>query len=348
MTRATALTERHPTSPGRRDGGITLSALRTFVAVAEAGSVSRAAEAIGVSQPSVSIQLAGLEEACGVLLMRRKPTVALTEAGRDLFVRARLIISRLEEFEDSVNALRGLRRGRLSIGLSAPHWALPLIASFVQAHDGIAITTSLGNTATLLDDIARCRIDVGVMTLLGPEPPFACSRLAAPRLALCVRRDHPLADRAGLRPAELLGERFVMREEGSMTRRVLEAAFAAEGLVVPVAMVLGSREAQKEAVAAGLGVAALFDDEFACDPRLAAVPLVGELPDSGVYAVALRESLEIPAVRALLDHAAGFRPPPPAPTPEPGFRPDAGPGRSRAGSARKAAGSPPGPSRGRR
>jgi DNA-binding transcriptional LysR family regulator len=325
-----------PAPPGRRDGGITLSALRTFVAVAEAGSVSRAAEAIGVSQPSVSIQLAGLEEACGVLLMRRKPAVALTEAGRDLFVRARLIISRLEEFEDSVNALRGLRRGRLSVGLSAPHWAMPLIASFLAAHETLAIVTSLGNTATLLDDIARCRIDVGVMTLLGPDPQFACSRIAAPRLALCVRGDHPLAGRAGVRPAELMGERFVLREEGSMTRRVLEAAFAAEGLAVPAAMVLGSREALKEAVAAGLGVAGLFDDELGADPRLRTVPLVGDLPASGVYAVALRESLEIPAVRAFIDHAAGFS------------LPAVEPGRSPRGSARTAAASRAGPSRGRR
>lgn len=319
--------------PGRRDGGITLSALRTFVAVADAGSVSRAAEAIGVSQPSVSIQLAGLEEACGVLLVRRRPALALTDAGRDLYVRARLILSRLEEFEDSVRELRGLRRGRLTVGLSAPHVAMPLIASFLDGHAAIAVATSLGNTATLLEDVARCRIDVGVMTLLGPDPQFACTLLASPRLVLCVRRDHPLASRASVRPAELAGERLLLREQGSMTRRVLEAAFEAERLGMRAAMELGSRETLKEAVAAGLGVAALFDDEFENDARLAAVPLVGHLPASGVYAVALKESLDIPVVRAFIDHAAARRPPP---------------ARSPAGSARRAAATPTGPSRARR
>ena len=291
--------------PGRRDGGITLSALRTFVAVAEAGGMSRAAQALGVSQPSVSTQLAGLEEACGVMLLRRRPALALTDAGRDLFVRARLILSRLAEFEDSVRELRGVRRGRLSVGLSAPHWAMPLIASFLSRHEAIGVTTTLGNTATLLEDVARCRIDVGVMTLLDPDPQFACALVATPRLVLCVRSDHPLADRPSLRPAELFGTPFVMREPGSMTRRILETAFAADGLAPTVAMEIGSREALKEAVAAGLGVGALFDDEFDRDDRLRAIPLVGGLPASGIYAVALRESLEIPTVRAFIDHAAG-------------------------------------------
>jgi DNA-binding transcriptional LysR family regulator len=324
-----------PGTPGRREGGITLSALKTFVAVAEAGSVSRAAEAIGVSQPSVSIQLAGLEEACGVLLMRRKPALTLTEPGRDLFVRARLILSRLEEFEGSVRDLRGLRRGRLSVGLSAPHWAMPLIAAFRRAHAAVEVTASLGNTATLLENIVRCRIDVGIMTLPGPDPQFACAQIAAPRLALCVRRDDPLATRASVRPADLVQVRVVLREEGSMTRRILESAFAADGLALHPWMVLSSREAVKEAVAAGLGVAALFDDEFGQDNRLAAVPLVGNLPPSGIYAVALKESLEIPTVRAFIDAAASLRPPS-APAPPP------------AGSVRTGAASRRGPSRGRR
>lgn len=291
-------------APHRREGGVTLSALRTFVAVAEVGSLSKAAQTLGVSQPSVSIQLAGLEEACGVMLLRRRPSVALTDAGRDLFVRARLIVSRLDEFDDSVRELRGLRRGRLCVGLSTPHWAMPLIASFLERHPAIEVTTALGNTATLLDDIGRCRVDVGVMTLLGPDPQFACSLIGSPRLAICVRRDDPIATRPSVRPGEVLHARFVMREQGSMTRRVLESAFDAEGVTPKIAMEVGSREALKEAIAAGIGIGGLFDEEFGHDDRLRLVPLVATVPASGVYAVALKESLEIPTVRAFIEHAA--------------------------------------------
>lgn len=323
-----------PRPAGRRDGGITLSALRTFVAVAEAGSVSRAAEAIGVSQPTVSIQLGGLESACGVLLVRRKPSVALTDAGQDLFVRARLILGRLDEFEDSVAALRGLRRGRLSIGMSAPHVAMPLLAAFVASHEAITVTASNGNTATLLDQVARCRIDVGVMTLLAPEPGFECVLLARPRLAVCVPRGHPLASRASVRTNELARLPLLLREPGSMTRHLFETVLATEGVAPRVTIELGSRESVKEGVAAGLGVAVMFDDEVERDTRLVAVPLAGRLPGSGVYAVVSPESLEIPVVRAFVDQAvvSGAR----------------RPARSAAGSARTAAASRSGPSPPRR
>ena len=268
--RVTPASTRTPV-PQRRDGGVTLSALRTFVAVAEAGSLSKAAQVLGVSQPSVSIQLAGLEEACGVMLLRRRPSVTLTDAGRDLFVRARLIVSRLDEFDDSVRELRGLRRGRLCVGLSTPHWAMPLIASFLERHPAIAVTTVLGNTATLLDDIGRCRVDVGVMTLLGPDPQFACSLIGSPRLAICVQRDDPIASRPSVRPGEVLHARFVMREQGSMTRRILESAFDSEGVAPRIVMEVGSREALKEAIAAGMASAKVGKERTAEARRRRAV-----------------------------------------------------------------------------
>lgn len=319
----------------KREHGVTLAALRTFVAVADTGSFSRAAEALGVTQPSVSIQLAALEEACGVLLFRRRPAPALTDAGREMYVRARQVLAQLDAFDGSVHELRGLHRGRLSIGFSAPHCALPLVASFIGRHAALTVTTAVGNTASLLEDVGRCRVDVGVMTLPGPDPQFACVRIASPRLAVCVREGDPLAALAAVHPRELARSRFIVREPGSMTRRLVEQLFAAEGLAFEPAMVLAGREAMREAVAAGLGVGALFDDELAGDTRLRAVPLLGRVPASGVYAVALNESLEIPAVRAFIDHAASA-----ALSPQPD--------RSAAGTTRTKAAARPDPSRRRR
>lgn len=289
---------------GRREGGITLSALRTFAAVVDAGSVSRAAASLGVSQPSVSIQLNGLEQACGVMLLRRRPTLALTEAGRDLLVRARLIVTRLEEFESSVHELRELRRGRLSIGLSAPHAAVPLIASFLARHPAISLTTAMGNTAMLLADVAQCRIDVGIMTMIEPAPALFCALIGTPRLSLCVRADDPLARRRSVRPDRLAARPLIMREQGSMTRQLVEASFAVAGVTPRVRLEIGSREAMKEVVAAGLGIGFIFADELSADSRLAAVELSGAPVDAGIYAVALKESLDIPAVGAFIDHVA--------------------------------------------
>jgi DNA-binding transcriptional LysR family regulator len=271
------------------------------VAVAELHSFSAAASALGVSQPTVSVQLAALEAACGVLLLRRKPQLALTEAGQDLFVRARLALSRVDEFAASAKDLRAMQRGHMTIGLSTPHVALPLMAAFMKRHPNIAVTATVGNTAELLEGITRCRIDVGVMTLVEQPQHLACTLVCAPRLQVCMRKDDPLSTRASLRPFEVADRPFVLREEGSMTRVVLEAKFAAEKVPLNPGVVLPNREAMKEAVAAGLGLGALFDAELGFDNRLVGVPFATVPHAHGIYAVALAESLDIPSVRAFID-----------------------------------------------
>jgi DNA-binding transcriptional LysR family regulator len=95
---------------------------------------------------------------------------------------------------------------------------------------------------------------------------------------------------------------LVLREPGSQTRSLLESQLAREGLVPQVAMHAGTREAMREAVAAGLGVGAMFEDEHGHDARLAMVALQGVDARPGVYAVLLKESLGIPSVRAFVDH----------------------------------------------
>lgn len=290
-----------PPASARRETGITLAALRTFVTVVEAESFSRAAGLLGISQPGVSSQLQSLEQACGVLLLRRRPRLSLTDEGRDLFVRARLIIGRLEEFEDSVGGLRGLNHGRLSVGLSGPHIAMPLVGSFNEAHPAVALTTRVGNTSALLADIGLCRIDVAIVALDAPAKGLECTKVADLRLALCVRRDDPLARRRRLKPGMLAGREVIAREEGSVTRQMAGRMMGMTRLKEQVRMEVTGREALKEAVVAGLGVGFLFAHEVEGDSRLTAVEFEGA-PSAAIYAVALRESLEIPVVRAFMDH----------------------------------------------
>jgi DNA-binding transcriptional LysR family regulator len=297
----------------RRDPGITLAALRTFVAVVEAGSLSKAAAELGVSQPSVSIQIAGLERACRVPLLRRRPKLDLTEAGRDLLVRARLILARLAQFEVSVDALRTLQRGRLSVGLSGPHLAMRRIAGFIAAHPGIALSTRIGNTSELLGEVGQCRVDVALVAMAAPVAGLSCTRVHDLRLALCVPRGHALAGRRRVAPAALSGLPFIGREDGSVTRQVAERVFAVAGVQPEMRFEVTGREAMKEAIVAGLGVGVLFDHEAEGDSRLAAVEIAGPEGRAGIYAVALEESLDIPAVRAFLDHLlAAYRGPWPA------------------------------------
>jgi DNA-binding transcriptional LysR family regulator len=282
---------------GRRDGAITLTALRCFAAVVEGGSLSRAAEILGLSQPTVSVTLAGLERACGTLLLHRRPRMALTEAGNDLLARTRLVLGRMEELEEAVRQSRGLRRGSITIGFSTPSHAMPRIARFMAAHPALRIRTRLGNSDGLLEALASCEVEVAIMTLIAPVEAMSCTLLATQRLVACVPA---LAPGDGISLEDLAAGPLVLREPGSMTRAMMEAAFAARKLTARIVLEVGSREAAREAVAAGIGNSVVLDGETGDDRRLRAVPILGEPIEGGVYAVALPESLDLPAVRAFL------------------------------------------------
>jgi DNA-binding transcriptional LysR family regulator len=281
----------------RREGGISLAALRCFVAVVECGSLSRAAEHLGVSQPTISVALAALERACGALLLHRRPRLVLTDPGRDMLVHARLVLSRMQELEASVSAFRGLRRGSLSVGLSTPAFAMPMIAAFLRDHPGIAVRTRLGNTEGLLAALTACEIEVAVMTLIAPPDGMACTRLADQRLVACMPR---AAARRRISLAQLAAGPLVLREPGSTTRAMLERALAAQGLSAEARLEVGSREAVREAVAAGIGIGVVLDGELGKDERLAPVSIMGPPILGSVYAVALPVSLDLPTVRAFI------------------------------------------------
>lgn len=283
--------------PGRREGGISLNALRCFAAVVEGGTISRAAEILGLSQPTISVTLTGLERACGTLLLHRRPRLALTDAGQELLARARLVLGRMDELEETMRQSRDLRRGSIAIGLSTPAHAMPCIAALMAAYPELRVRTRLGNTNGLLEALAACEIEVAIMTLPAPVEGMSCTLLVTQRLIACVPAAAP---RAEISLEQLAEGPLVLREPGSMTRAMMEAAFAARGLSGRIALEVGSREAAREAVAAGIGISVVLDGEAWLDQRLLAVPILGEPIAGGVYAVALPESLDLPAVRAFV------------------------------------------------
>lgn len=302
-----AMRSSQPPSTKPRVGNITLAGLRAFVAVVEARSFSEGARSLGLTQPSVSVQVAALEQACGLLLCRRKPEFELTEPGRALFVKARRVISGVEDLEAAVAGAQ-VAAGRLCVGVSVPHVAMALLASFRQAHPDVGVELTMGNTASLLGELSRCKVDVGIMTLIEPDPAFECRLLCRPRLMACMPVGDAWARRKSVPVDDLVGRALVMREPGSQTRALLESLLARAGLSPVSALEMGSREAMREAVASGLGIGVLFDNEHGHDTRLALVPLQGVPSTPAVYAVALPESLGLPAVRRWMDHVRSTAP----------------------------------------
>lgn len=279
--------------------------IRTFVAVVEHGSFSKAADVLRISQPSVSQRLQNLEQIFGMRLLERRGGVELTATGRDLFNRARLLLSRIDDFEAVAEELRTLKRGRIAVGYSSPAIAMTCAARFMSLYPGVGVHFSIGNTRTLGEALHALKIDVAILTLETPPEGLHCQLVAEQQLILCGRRNTPFARAGRVRPADLADLTLILREEGSMTRELFERAVRASGIPLGPTIEVPSREAVKEAAAAGLGYGIVLDNELGRDARLAPIEIDGIDARGGTYAAVLPGSVDVPYVKAFLETCGG-------------------------------------------
>lgn len=233
--------------------------LALFRAVAEHGNITAASNALNISQPAVSAQVASLERDLGVKLFDRLPRgVRLTEVGRVLFDYAWRIGQLENEAAQAVKDHLGLRKGRLAIGASTSigSYFLPkLMGTYAQRHPGVQLSLIIANTEDIQRDLADGTLDIGLTEGFASADDFKIEVFREDELRLIAPADHPLAGRKTVTLDELLEWPLLAREPGSGTRAVLERELARRDVRFEPAMALGSTEALKRAVAAGLGLA---------------------------------------------------------------------------------------------
>ena len=287
--------------------------LLTLRAVVEEGGVTRAAERLGLTQPAVTARMRGLEAALGRTLFRRRGNrLALTEAGAELFEQCRGLLALWDDLAARFEESGRLARGRLRLGADGPFGVMELVRRFRAAYPGVVVRLEIGNAAHVVEQLARGVTDAAVVTLeQPPEPRWHGLHLGDEHLAALLPAEHPLAARERLELAELAGERLVFREPGSATRTLLEEALARAGLEPRIALELGSREAVREAVAAGLGVSAVLAGEQPPDPRLRLLPLAAPAARLGRWLLCLAGRRRLRLNEALFALARGLAAGPP-------------------------------------
>lgn len=236
---------------------ITFRQLRLFLALADTGSVSQAARAMHVTQPTASMQLRDITEAVGLPLYEvigRK--VFLTDTGRTLAQTARAMVAEWERFEQSVDLLHGLHRGQLRVSVvsTAKYFIPRLIGQFCQEHPQIDVSIEVLNRDGVVQRLRDNRDDLYVMS----QPPADMDLHDEVFMSNPLVLIGPLPQRGRRKSApqvlaDLKSERLILREAGSGTRMAVDASFAARRFRPGLLMELGSNEAIKEAVAAGLG-----------------------------------------------------------------------------------------------
>ena len=259
---------------------LTLHRLELFLAVLDEGGVGRAAKARNISQPAVSEHLQGLAAHFGVpLLERHGRRVRPTPAARLLEPYARQAVGLLRGAEQAAADLRGLRSGSLTIGASTTPgtYLLPAaLGRFHAAHPGIALSLEISDTREIERSVAVGQLELGVIGEAPLVPGLAAEPWVKDELVLIVPRGHPFARRRAVTAHAIAGEPYIAREEGSSTRGVAERYLARLGVTLTPAMELGSTEAIREAVAAGLGVALVSRHAvLARDRRIVAARLAG-------------------------------------------------------------------------
>ena len=260
---------------------VTLRQLKVFESVARHLSFSRAAEELHLTQPAVSMQVKQLEEQAGLPLTEMVgKKVYLTEAGEEVARQARRIAQQLREANEALDALKGVRSGRLAIGVisTAKYFAPHLLAEFRRRKPGVELDLRVHNRETIVRLLAENEIDLAIMGQ--PPQDFAtiAEGFADHPLVIVAAPDHPLAEKKKIAPALLNDETFLIREPGSGTRATMERFFADVGIAPPHRMEMVGNETIKQAVMAGLGLAFISAHTVSLEcevGRLVKLPVAG-------------------------------------------------------------------------
>jgi DNA-binding transcriptional LysR family regulator len=238
--------------------------LHIFYTVAEKGSFSHAAQALHMTQPAVTMQVQALEDYFGVKLFHRSTKkIELSESGRTLLPFAKRSIELIRETDVAMSKFTRMVEGRLQLGasLTMGEYILPrLLGPFGKAYPNISVSMKVMNTTQILDEVLGHQLTFGLVEAPIRHPDVHTEPVLSDELKLIVPADHPLALKNQVRMEEALEYPFVLREQGSGTRRVMEEELTRQGMEfseMNIVMELGSTGAIKSAVEAGLGISIL-------------------------------------------------------------------------------------------
>jgi DNA-binding transcriptional LysR family regulator len=287
---------------------MTLEQLRIFIAVAEKQHVTQAARELNLTQSATSAAIAALEARYGIKLFDRVGRgIVLTQTGRDFLDEARGVVARAKAAAQVLNDLAGLKRGSLALAASQTvgnYWLPPRIQTFQAAHPGIDLQVTIANTEQVAQAVHQGDADLGFVEGDVDDPVLSARKIDGDQLIVVVGISHPWISQSRIAPKSLPATGWVLREKGSGTRAMFEAAIRKFGIKpsdLKVALELPSNEAIRAAVEAGDCATAISN--LVVDHSLAAGTLHRvriELPKRSFFVLRHKERYQSHAEQALL------------------------------------------------
>lgn len=297
-----------PLSVQKLANRLTFRQLQVFLAVYEQQGYSKAGDLLGLTQPAVSSQIRQLEEALGQPLFEyvgRK--LYCTAAGETLAHSVQRIFDEMRRLQTDLAERDGKVAGELKlVAVNTAQYVVPyLLRAFLDLHPEVQVTVQVVNRASAIQRLNDNSDDLVIMGMVPSEKPLASLPFLDNELVPVVPPGHPLLRQKTVSPQEFLDSNLLVREAGSGSRLALEVHAQQMHLKVTPAMELGSNDAVKHAVLAGLGVAVL--------PKLSILPerQLGQLTVLDIAGFPLRRSWCVvhpqgkhptPAMRAFLDY----------------------------------------------
>ena len=241
-------------------GQLNFHQLYLFYTVASHHSFSKAAQALAITQPAVSIQIQELEKSMGVTLFhRRSKGLRITDVGETVYAYAQQIFALSGKLLETVQEAQDLKTGRLVLGASTTpgEFVLPqAVGQFRRLYPGIQLELIIANTRSIIQRIINREIDLG---MVGERPQQRSDELELidymeDEIVLVAAPNHPITQVSNLTIQRVVKEGLIVREEGSATRQTAERHLESLGTVPQIALELGSNEAVKQAAAAGGGI----------------------------------------------------------------------------------------------
>ena len=236
---------------------VTFRQLKVFLAVFDHASVSAGAKAMHITQPTASMQLKEISQSVGMPLYEViAKKIYFTDAGKELARTARQMLQTWHAFEQQMDAAQGLMRGKLKVSVvsTAKYFMPKLIGQFCKKHPSIDIALEILNRDGV---VTRMRDNLDDLYIMSQPPQDMALQdevfLGNPLIPIAAL-GHPLTKKNHLTLAQLSKQRFILREKGSGTRMMADKFFKKHRFKADIRMELGSNEAIKEAVAAGLGI----------------------------------------------------------------------------------------------
>lgn len=269
-----------------------LQQLKVFVLTVQTGKLSAVAELLHIKQPTVTFHLKGLQEQLGVELFEHPQLKRwiLTDAGKAFYHYAHQIIQLSEQAEQVMNDFKFNTRGKLQLGASqttASYILPPYLAQFQKEHDRVYISLVVNKAPIILQQVKNYDLDLGVIAY-GKlyDPDLTIIPIMEDELVLIMHKDHPLRNKAKIKPYELSQYAFILHEKQAVSHSLAEKWMLENNIQLNIIMEIGSIQTIKEAVELNIGVAILpklsVEKEIK-EGRLFSQPLPNYINERNIY-----------------------------------------------------------------